>query len=733
VPHAASGRRTAFVDEGRHRWQYEYDEQNQLISALARFDMPPPALPEPVPGLQLEYGYDDIGNRRSASNLGVNGQPPLHEGYTSNALNQYTMIANPRTVLISGEADPAQSVFVGLDTLDPQNLTTADRGPAPNNQHRYFARLQAPQQSTNDQATVHDVNILALPGWISTYRTLVPASEQTLTYDLDGNLASDGLWTYRYDAENRLIRMRMHPHLADWLLNKSGQTDPAWLELRFMYDHQHRRVGKLVLTSQQNPSDVKDDTDAEYTFSTSYFEKYLYDTGTFNLLVSFRADPQTGEYGLPGRSYHWGPDLSGTLTGAGGIGGLAMTQDLAHDAVNALDPIGPMFAVYDGHGNLTRLYDSSRTLMAAYEYAPFGEVRSIGGLEGQGNANPFRFSTKFADAETGLSYYGYRFYSAQMGRWVNRDPIEERGGNNLTAFVGNNPIGLFDALGLHPQSDLQYCDKSCSFPSLLPQLGKSTWQDFTHAQAGLLGGWRGSAQWATLPGAGTTRVTKELSKVYRYYASLYAEDDSLLWAGAASTVGAGLIPGIATLDWYDSNAGTFGPEPGQIRTMLIRVAQDIFDDMAWQHRAYLDAGLGELRAHLDTFSAGPLQRREFERLFYNGWCVLARGGDRNQARAMLEFARYEQSFVAQPEIDRGQPITVYGQTLLALMERALIPIIPGSVGFYTANPNGSFTNLNDRLSWMQSNVLIPWALMSRVDRAYIVGGVEELYSRWIHF
>jgi hypothetical protein len=190
------------------------------------------------------------------SNLGVNGQPPLHEGYTSNALNQYTMITNPRAVLISGEADPAQSVFAGLDTLDPQNLTAADRGPAPNNQHRYFARLSAPTPATTNQATVHDVNILALPGWISTYRTLVLASEQTLTYDADGNLASDGLWTYRYDAENRLTRMRMHPHVADWLLNKSGQTAPAWLEVRFMYDYQHRRVGKMVLTSQQTPGKV---------------------------------------------------------------------------------------------------------------------------------------------------------------------------------------------------------------------------------------------------------------------------------------------------------------------------------------------------------------------------------------------------------------------------------------------------------------------------------------------
>jgi len=63
-------------------------------------------------------------------------------------------------------------------------------------------------------------------------------------------------------------------------------------------------------------------------------------------------------------------------------------------------------------------------------------------------ANPFRFSTKYQDDETDLLYYGYRYYNAGTGRWVSRDPIGERGGLNLYAFVQNSPATTFDALGL---------------------------------------------------------------------------------------------------------------------------------------------------------------------------------------------------------------------------------------------------------------------------------------------
>jgi RHS repeat-associated protein len=44
-------------------------------------------------------------------------------------------------------------------------------------------------------------------------------------------------------------------------------------------------------------------------------------------------------------------------------------------------------------------------------------------------------------------YYGYRYYPPQTGRWINRDPIEEKGGINLYGFLYNNGIKDIDKLG----------------------------------------------------------------------------------------------------------------------------------------------------------------------------------------------------------------------------------------------------------------------------------------------
>jgi len=49
---------------------------------------------------------------------------------------------------------------------------------------------------------------------------------------------------------------------------------------------------------------------------------------------------------------------------------------------------------------------------------------------------------------SGVSFYGYRFYSPELGRWINRDPIEEEGGVNVYMFINNNGIAAVDYLGL---------------------------------------------------------------------------------------------------------------------------------------------------------------------------------------------------------------------------------------------------------------------------------------------
>jgi RHS repeat-associated protein len=67
-----------------------------------------------------------------------------------------------------------------------------------------------------------------------------------------------------------------------------------------------------------------------------------------------------------------------------------------------------------------------------------------------------RFSTKYHDHESGLYYYGYRYYDPVTGRWPSRDPIGERGGINLYGFVGNSPIDAIDLLGLDVLINAQF-------------------------------------------------------------------------------------------------------------------------------------------------------------------------------------------------------------------------------------------------------------------------------------
>ena len=97
-----------------------------------------------------------------------------------------------------------------------------------------------------------------------------------------------------------------------------------------------------------------------------------------------------------------------------------------------------------------QLYDGdSGEIVGQYEYDPYGNT-----IKAEGQAareNKIRFSTKEYDSSTGLYYYGYRYYDPKTGRWPSRDPIEERGGENLYGFVGNDGLNGVDVLGNKPK------------------------------------------------------------------------------------------------------------------------------------------------------------------------------------------------------------------------------------------------------------------------------------------
>ena len=184
----------------------------------------------------------------------------------------------------------------------------------------------------------------------------------------------------------------------------------------------------------------------------------------------------------------WRPDVGSSLYArtswqkAGGVGGLAWlqtgaAQTLATDNLFSLQgtceihiPMGDHMGNIRNyiHARATTVNDGSGpyamvnfTPSANFEYDAFGrEVRANGTTVAATNtppgltagtsyadALPFHYSSKFTDPESGLNYYGYRFYDAKDGRWLSRDPIAERGGANIYGFVENNPNNQYDIDG----------------------------------------------------------------------------------------------------------------------------------------------------------------------------------------------------------------------------------------------------------------------------------------------
>jgi len=152
----------------------------------------------------------------------------------------------------------------------------------------------------------------------------------------------------------------------------------------------------------------------------------------------------------------WGLDLSGSLHGAGGVGGLLMWLQPQSVGWSGDLELRPHWYTYDGNGNVSDLVSGewdftnfldptfSSALENHYEYGAFGEI--VAATENRPE-NPFRFSTKWHEGN-GLVYYGYRYYVPETGRWPNRDPIGEEGGLNLYGMVGNDAVDHIDHLGL---------------------------------------------------------------------------------------------------------------------------------------------------------------------------------------------------------------------------------------------------------------------------------------------
>ncbi|OQB93714.1 MAG: tRNA(Glu)-specific nuclease WapA precursor [Verrucomicrobia bacterium ADurb.Bin118] len=393
-----ASQRTSVTNLDGSYWVYGYDSMGQVTSGRKYWSDG-----TPVAGQQFDYAFDDIGNRQTTM------RDLRQASYSVNSLNQYTSRDVPGFVNVLGTATNTATVSLwSQDNLALYTPTTRQgdyfRGEMLVNNNTGALWLTITNVAVLSNYTGADI-VTNIAGSL-----LLAQNPETFIYDADGNLTNDGRWSYTWDAENRITSFTRN----------SAAPAGSKVKLDCQYDSKSRRTQKIV--SSWNGS----------TYVAQSTNKFVYDG--WNLIAILDSNSSLLA------SFQWGIDASGSLQGAGGVGGLlSMT---IHSGANA----GTYFYCYDGNHNVTTLVNATNgAIEAVYDYEPFlGILRATGRLA---FINPFVGSTKFCDWETGLLYYGYRYYDPDTGRWLSRDPLGEEGGLSLYGFVGNQPVTQVDKLG----------------------------------------------------------------------------------------------------------------------------------------------------------------------------------------------------------------------------------------------------------------------------------------------
>ena len=375
-----ANQRTSVTNVDGSYWVYSYDTMGQVLSGKKYWSDNTPVL-----GQQFDYTFDDIGNRKSTT------RDAQSANYTPNTLNQYISRTVPGFVNVLGTA--TNTATVSLWSKDSTALFT------PTTRKGDYFRGEMPFNNATGAMWLTITNVAAISNYsgadiVTNFvgSSLLAKTPETFLYDADGNLTNDSLWTNVWNGENRRITVE----------SGTGVPPVARVREQWIILADGRWIERIVSTNNGT---------AYYPSQTN---RYIWD----NQVLLAVLDHTNGLV----MSFLRGLDLSGSIQGAGGVGGV-----LAVSAGSSIQ-CGAMantthFTCYDGNGNVTTLVNAATGAESArYERGPFAEeLRETGPMA---KLNPIRFSTQYEDNFTGDRKYLFRDLVA--GRWPSRDPLGDK-------------------------------------------------------------------------------------------------------------------------------------------------------------------------------------------------------------------------------------------------------------------------------------------------------------------
>lgn len=236
-------------------------------------------------------------------------------------------------------------------------------------------------------------------------------------------LLSDGKSSFTYDASGNLLEQRQGEQIVQYgydALDRLMSVTKGNQQTRYGYDSENRRLQK---SSYERDGEVWKEVGAPI--------RYIY-----------QKESEIGAY--VGNQM----DELRVLGHAKSDVGAAIALELNNQVYAS---------IYDHRGNVICIV-SEDGVVENYSYSAFGEEKTP-----KNPISPWRFSSKRVDEESGLVYFGARYYVPETGRWLTRDPLGHTAGPNLYAYVHNNPLMHVDPYGLWGESLKRGWDKLCRY------------------------------------------------------------------------------------------------------------------------------------------------------------------------------------------------------------------------------------------------------------------------------